>query len=448
MKLLPRNPFSRTFLAAAALACASVQAVAAPDLDPAFGGTGFVVAPVNPPGTTSFANEGIAADRHDAAVFLRSVSDGVTQTMAVMRILNTGVVDAGFGTAGAAPVLTIAPPGFIFSSLAIDSSRRILVAYGDGGPSFRVARFSETGLLDAAFGAGGTATIPAVNTLAIIDVMAQPDGKVLVVSTTAIDPATPVTQQITLYRLTAAGMLDPTFGSGGVVTTSVPGGTGRDGGTGLGLQPDGKILVAGRSDRTATERDGVVARYLPNGTLDPTFGVGGITTVSFGSTMRMFGRRLALQADGKIVVTGTVFDSAGIGAAGLFRLNANGSLDVGFASAGTSMIPLGTNGGSVFQVVLQGDGRPVVAGDRARAPGNTNLISALLRYTVFGTLDTTWDGDGIYEFLPAPFTDSVASAVAIDGHDRVLVSGNVSVTSDTRWYVARLTTGPKMMCKP
>jgi uncharacterized delta-60 repeat protein len=339
-------------------------------------------------------------------------------------------------------------PSFIFSSLAIDGSHRILVAYGGPGPGFNVRRFSETGVADAAFGAGGTAAIPAVNSLAIIDVVAQPDGKVLVVSSTVADPVTLTGSVITLYRLTAAGVLDPTFGSGGTVITSVPGGTGNDAGTGLGLQPDGKILVAGRSNRTATERDGLVARYLPNGTLDATFGVGGIAMVSFGSTMRMFTRRLALQADGKIVAAGTLFDSGGIGGAGLFRVNTNGSLDVGFGSAGLSSIPLGANGGSVFQIALQDDGRPVVGGDRARAPGNTDLISALLRYTVFGTLDTTWDGDGLYELLPAPFTDSVVSAIAIDGHDRVLVSGSVNLGSDTRWYVARLDTGPKMVCKP
>ena len=448
MSKLPLNRILRASLAAVALACVPFDAAAVPDLDPAFGGTGVVIGPVNPPGTTSFANEGLAADRHEAAVFLRSINDGVTQTMAVVRILNTGVVDAGFGTTGAAPVVTMAPD-FIYSALAIDASRRILVAYGTGGgTAFNVLRFSETGIADAGFGTGGTATIPALNSYAVIDVMAQPDGKVLVVSSTGSDPLNPLLGQITLYRLTAAGVLDPTFGTGGVVYTTVPGSTGVDRGTGLGLQPDGKILVAGRSQRSPSEADGVVVRYLTNGALDPAFGVGGIAVVSFGPALRAQTRRLALQPDGKIVAVGTVSDAAGIGSAGLFRLNANGSLDVGFGSAGTNRIALGANGGAIYEVVLQPDGRPVLGGLRYRSPGSLDLIATLDRYTAFGTLDTTWDGDGLYELLPAPFTESNTSSIAIDDHDRILLAGSVNTTTETRWMVARLTTGPKMVCKP
>jgi hypothetical protein len=90
----------------------------------------------------------------------------------------------------------------------------------------------------------------------------------------------------------------------------------------------------------------------------------------------------------------------------------------------------------------------VTGGYRARAPGDTSLVASLLRHTAFGTLDTTWDGDGAYELLVPPFPDSVGNSIAIDAHDRVLVSGTVDILGASRWYVARLDTGQKMMCKP
>lgn len=434
---------------AAALAFASLHAISAPTLDTTFGGTGIVIGPPAPPGGSSFPHEGLVADRHEGAVFVREINNGVTANIDLVRLRSDGTVDAAFGGGGAASV-TVVPAGeFVFTALALDR-RRLLVAYGTSSAlstSFSVRRYSEDGVADAAFGAGGVVTIPAEFLYPILDVQAQSDRKVLVVGGTTKPGDPPLTQQITLYRLTEAGVLDATFGVGGVVYTAVPGGTGNDQGTGVRVQPDGKIVVAGRS-RQSGETDAVAVRYLSNGALDPAFGAGGIAKVSFGSGSRANGRRLSIQSDGKIVVTGTILDAAGMGRAGLFRLNDDGTLDVGFGVDGMSAVALGANGGLVYEIVQQPDERPVIVGHRYRTAGDTDLIAIALRYTAFGTLDTTWDGDGLYELLPPGFTESNGDSIAIDDHDRILISGALKSGTDTRWFVARLKTGKSMVCKP
>ena len=439
-----------TMVGAIALACASLLALGAPTLDTTFGGTGIVVGPAPPPGTTSFPNEGLAADRREGVIFIRKTDNGATQSQDLMRLKANGNVDLAFGAGGSAPVTVQPSTEFVYSALALDR-RRILVAYGLSSSistTFSVLRFSEDGVADAGFGTGGVVTIPVEFPNPILDVHAQSDRKVLVVGGTQNPAAAPPNQQVTVYRLTEAGALDATFGSGGVVYTAIPGGINLDRGTGVLQQPDGKIVVAGRSRRSGTNVDAVVVRYLPNGALDPAFGTGGIAIVDFGDNQAL-GRRLAIQPDGKIVVTGTVFDSAGgNGRAGLFRLNADGSLDVGFGAAGMSVVPLGANAGTVFEMVQQPDDRPVVLGHRNRAPGDTDPIAIALRYTAFGTLDTTWDGDGLYELLPPGFAESNGISIALDDRERILISGAVRSGTDTRWFVARLTTGPRMECRP
>ena len=435
----------RAALLAAVLCCACPAALAAPVPDAAFGVDGLAVGAASPPGTTAFALEGIAADRREGVLFLRATADA-TQTRAYLtRLKSNGNVDGAFASGGSFLLATAPAASFPFTALALDR-RRILAAVG-GSTSIAVRRFSEDGVPDAGFGAAGVATLAVENTYAIVDVIAQPDRKVIVV-TSARDPlAAPGTSAIAVYRLTEGGLPDGTFGSGGVVYTAVPGSSGIDRGTGVALQADGRIVVVGRSRRVPPDFDAVVVRYEANGTLDTAFGTGGIVVVPFGAE-RAYGRRIAVQADGKLVVTGTVFDAAGAnGRAGLFRLDGGGSLDVGFGASGSIVAALGAHGGAVFQLALQPDGRPVVVGYRDRVAGGGSPLAVALRLTAFGTLDTTWDGDGLHELLAPGFADSNLGSVALDERDRILASGSVSNAGDSRWLVVRLKPGAALECR-
>src|SRR6266508_3157227 len=101
----------------------------------------------------------------------------------------------------------------------------------------------------------------------------------------------------------APGDLDTSFGTGGKVTTSF--GSRYDEIDGLALQPDGKIVAGGYVATSSTDTDFGLARYKPDGSLDTSFGTGGKVTTAIGSNSA--GRGLALQPDGKIVVSGNTY---------------------------------------------------------------------------------------------------------------------------------------------
>jgi uncharacterized delta-60 repeat protein len=137
----------------------------------------------------------------------------------------------------------------------------------------------------------------------------------------------------------APGRLDPTFGPAGKTTTNVgPSGSAFA----LAVQPDGKIVVAGttakRSASGAATSHFALARYHPDGHLDPAFGTGGKVVTDFGDDQSSVASALALQADGKIVVGGGAGNGTinyfGLAHFALARYHPNGSLDLTFGVGG------------------------------------------------------------------------------------------------------------------
>jgi len=180
--------------------------------------------------------------------------------------------------------------------------------------------------------------------------------------------------------LAAPGGLDAGFGNGGLVVTSF-GGT--DVASAVVIQPDGKLVVAGRTI-IAGNTTFALARYNPNGSLDPAFGAGGLVTTDFGSTDQAFA--IALQGDGKIVTAGRRGSDVIVA-----RHNADGSLDSLFGSNGRVI----TNFGATEQalaLVVQPDGKIVVAG---RTNNDGNFDFALARYEASGPLDLTFGAAGL-----------------------------------------------------
>jgi uncharacterized delta-60 repeat protein len=394
-------------------------------------------------GTSSFALEGLTADRREGVLFLRGTLDATDARTYLTRLKSNGTVDATFASGGSF-LLGVAPAAsFAYTALALDR-RRILAALGEPRPSPCTVS-PKTAPPTRASAPRGSPRSPSRTPSrsstcgagrsqgARRDERARPARRAGHERHRGLPPD-------------GIGAADASFGTGGAVYTAVPGGTGVDRGTGVALQADGRIVVVGRSRRSATDFDAVVVRYNTNGTLDAGFGASGIAIVPFGAE-RAYGRRIAIQPDGKLVVTGTVFDaSGGNGRAGLFRLEANGALDVGFGASGSIVATLGAGAGAVFQVALQPDGRPVTVGYRENAPATTP-VAVVMRHTAFGTLDTTWDADARYEILAPGFAESNLGSIALDERDRVLVSGSVANGADSRWLVARLKPGPSMECR-
>jgi uncharacterized delta-60 repeat protein len=167
----------------------------------------------------------------------------------------------------------------------------------------------------------------------------------------------------------AAGDLDPSFGVGGKVLTRFGGWNARA--AAAAIQPDGRIVVVGRIS-TRSESWWALARYDPDGTLDPSFGEGGRVVADF--VEGCCPHAVAIQADGKIVVAGGV----------LARFNSDGTLDTTFGATGVA------EGTGVHDLAIQVDGRIVAA-------GTFDGTSGLARFDPDGTLDPTLMGDGAIE---------------------------------------------------
>jgi uncharacterized delta-60 repeat protein len=207
----------------------------------------------------------------------------------------------------------------------------------------------------------------------------------------------------------APGVLDPTFGSGGIVLN----GTGVSEFRGLEVQPDGKVVALETGNDTASYQR--VLRFAPDGTPDPSFGNGGIAAPL--SSPAFWVRALGLQPDGKILVAG--YDSAHDYA--LARLMPDGKLDSAFdgdTGIGNGIVHTALTPGNDMPIAVTVDkqGRIVVAGEAAGSD------VGIVRYLPDGKLDKSLAGDGtIVDVTPA--AETVSSAATVDGG--IVVAGGI-----------------------
>jgi uncharacterized delta-60 repeat protein len=188
------------------------------------------------------------------------------------------------------------------------------------------------------------------------------------------------------------------------------------------LDSTGRIVVAGESRPSLfASPDFAIARYDANGALDPTFGTGGLVFTNFGlhtSSPEERGKDVAIQADGKIVVVGNVrTDSNGFDF-GIARYNDNGSLDTSFDGDGLRNVNIGPND-KTSSVVIQTDGKIVVGG----STGGSIHDFALLRLDSSGTLDTSFDSDGIVRHNIIIGDSASIRALALQGDGKIVAAG-------------------------
>ncbi|MEU1163813.1 calcium-binding protein [Streptomyces sp. NPDC005921] len=280
------------------------------------------------------------------------------------------------------------------------------------------------GDLDTGFGNGGTVLTDVGGTDAANDVAVQPDGKIVSVGSSA-DDSVPESD-FALTRHNPDGTLDPGFGGDGKVTTPInnlitDGDLQWSEAHAVALQPDGKIVVAGGSWRGYENCCWfTVARYNTDGTLDTGFGGGdGRVFTDFGTPEEAMD--VAVQPDGKIVAAGYVGGQAAVA-----RYNPDGSPDTGFSGDGMVTTPLGTSpqeGGDVRALALQPDGRIVVAGQ----VGQTRFDFVLVRYNAGGTLDTGFGNGGIQRTDFGSYDTAEALAVQPDGKIVAVGGGGAGV---------------------
>jgi len=265
------------------------------------------------------------------------------------------------------------------------------------------------GDLDRTFGVGGrviTNLTPGNDGAS--DVAIQANGKI-VVAGRASSRRGYGRFAVTRYR--ANGGLDPAFGGDGVVITNFS--KREDSAAGVAIQADGKIVAVGGANPTARISKFAVARYNTDGTLDATFAGNGKATTGF-SGGQDEGRDVAIQADGKIVVAGT----ADPGEFALARYNLDGTLDTSFDTDGKATADITAEYDAANAVAIDADGKIVVAG----YGGDLPLTFALARFNPDGTLDTTFDGDGV---VTTDLTDGFdnANAVTIQSDGKIVAAG-------------------------
>lgn len=350
--------------------------------------------------------------------------------VATAALAAPGDLDPGFGSGGI--VTTAIGPGDDFAEGVAVRPNGSVVAAGassDGVDlNFAVARYEPDGTLDPSFGGDGkvtTAVSPGFDEARAVVV--QPNGSIVA----AGRAFTGTNQDFALVRYKQDGSLDPSFGGDGIVTTAVSSGT--DEILAIARVAGGKLVVAGRSfDGSAF--DFAVARYLQDGTLDPSFGGDGIVTTAIGpSDDRAFG--LAVLGGDKVVVVGHTCTATGCDFA-LARYDEDGQLDVSFGGDGTVVTEPGPGSGGAFAVARAQRGRIVAAGGRCTSGSDCDF--ALVRYTADGELDASFDADGI---VLTSFRSGVDQAfgVGVRPNGAVVAAGRSFNGADYDLAIARYT---------
>ncbi|MEI6509940.1 MAG: delta-60 repeat domain-containing protein [bacterium] len=231
-------------------------------------------------------------------------------------------------------------------------------------------------------------------------------------------------EDLLLLRYTSEGRLDSSFGQGGAVIYGTAA-NGQDCAYGVALQADGKILVTGAASN-GRDQDLLLLRFLPDGTLDPSFGKTGVAVYSGGEETQEIGRAVAVQADGKIVVAGEGGTAANLDAL-ILRFTFDGKLDPSFASKGLAYYSSAEGGADQgLALALQADGKILLAGSTTRA-GQADLL--LLRFTPQGALDPFFAAGG---------------AALYDGPSQGADCGNaLTLQPDGKILAAGFTSGPR-----
>jgi uncharacterized delta-60 repeat protein len=340
-------------------------------------------------------------------------------------LLSAGDLDPTFGNAG--KVLTGFQGSYDDSANAVvrQSDGKYVVAGVSGTETNRLvalARYNPDGSLDTAFGTGGKVlTSVGAPSVTVLSPLVQPDGRVVVAGGAGPDVAASPQTGFLLARYNLDGDLDTTFGTGGLVHTDFPGG-GIDVARAVFVEPDGKLVAVGASYSTQflAPTPIALARYNADGSLDPSFGTGGLRQLP--DLPRGGAYAAVQQSDGKILVAGSVPEGAATDAAndiGVVRLNADGSVDTTFGTQGLARASLTTGNQEVGSTItLQPDGRVVVAG--ATVSNNARDL-AVVRFTASGQLDPSFGSGGAVRTDFAGGSDD-AAAVTVQADGRIVVS--------------------------
>ncbi len=229
---------------------------------------------------------------------------------------------------------------------------------------------------------------------------------------------TSANENVTVKLVLSGGDLDPSFGIGGQVISDL--GTTYDRAQSVAIQPDGKIVVLGYTDvSTNFGFEFALVRYNSNGSLDTSFGNGGkvITDISPNTNSK---NSVVLQSDGKIIIAGSTYNGTNNDFA-LARYNADGSQDISFGNNGKVITSIGSGDDYGRSVVIQPNGKITLAGTSNN--GSESFDFALARYNSNGSLDTNFGSGGKVTTQLSSFSYDDINSIAVQLDGKVVAAG-------------------------
>ena len=360
------------------------------DLDPTFGDGGKVLDSLS---SVSDSIDDIALQSDGKVIAAgRGISSFPFLNFVVVRYNSDGSLDTSFGAGGRVVTDFFGRNDEAFSIL-IQPDGRIIVAgvvqtqEDFNSRDFGLIRYNTDGSVDSTFGnEGKVVTDFSSGSDVAADIALQRDGKIVAAGTTINNLAGIF--DFALARYESDGSLDSEFGKDGKVATDFFG----QGETAIGvaIQTDGKIIASGQAASFETGNDFALARYNQDGSLDTGFGTGGKVSTHFPSFVFEEARDVLVQPDGRIVLGGRAFDLNTGGDFALARYNTNGSLDSSFGSGGLVLTDFFRQGDVIEELAIQPNGKIIAVGS-AITP---HVDFALARYNTDGSLDTSFGSDG------------------------------------------------------
>jgi uncharacterized delta-60 repeat protein len=329
-------------------------------------------------------------------------------TPTLAQAARPGDLDPSFSGDGKVRTQLCSPGGF---SVAVDDRSRAVVAGANGGGSFCLARYKPDGHLDRSFGDDGKVITFSGDSPGAGEVAIDPNGRI-VAEGSRCNGNLLQDCDLRLARYKPNGTLDPGFSGDGELSTTFAGTT-----TSIAIDSHGRIVVAGyRCSADFHNCDFTLARYKWNGTLDTSFGVGGKVTTDFGR--RDMGEAVAIES-GRIIVAGETCSPSFRGCDfALARYRRNG-LDPSFGAGGKVTTTFRSSIDRALSVAIDPQGRVVAAGYTVR---NDRAVFALARYKPGGAHDQSFSNNG--KVITRFGHSAAAWSVSIDSRSQIVAAGD------------------------
>ncbi len=394
-------------------------------LDQTFGGTGYVYTSLS----TGPQGRGSVAVQTDGKIIIAGRTYTTYWHFAMKRYSTLGITDSTFANNGVM-ITGMAGTDDEANCIALQTDGKIVLAgLASNGTNydFAVARFKTNGSLDSTFGTNGRVITPMGSSQDIINAVGiQADGKIVVAGSS--NNGTYL--DVALARYNTNGSLDATFGTAGKVISSLGGGD--DIAYSLAIQPDGKIVTAGYVSPSSGIYKFTLARFTSTGSLDNTFGAAGVKILNLGNNLDL-ALSVALQPDKKIVACGYT-DLGSNREFAVLRFDSLANLDNSFGTGGKVFTDIGSANDEANWVQIQPDGKIIASG---YADDGTHKHFALCRYQSNGVLDNTFGSSGIVNTPFYSTTDDIGSAAALQTDGKIVVGGRSTLTGNNQYVIAR-----------